>query len=197
YEASSQLEWFQWAIELDSSLEKDFEDKESGGFFLTPSQHEKLLAREKPSFDSALPSGNSVMLLNLLRLYEFTSNEKYQKRAKKLLSLFSHPLQVNPTSLSDMLLGVDFYLDHPPQIVLVSPDKESPSAFLNVLRQHFLPNRIFVKLKDNEVDKTSSWLPLVTEKHSLQNKPTAYVCFDGTCQFPTNRPSEFKTQLFK
>ena len=47
----------------------DFEDREDGGFFFTADGHESLLARPKDPFDNALPSGNSVAILDLLALH--------------------------------------------------------------------------------------------------------------------------------
>jgi uncharacterized protein YyaL (SSP411 family) len=81
YEATGDPRWLREAIGLDAVLEQHYEDHENGGFFLTSNDHEALLAREKPAYDGAEPSGNSVAVLNLLRLYEFTTDEKYRLRA--------------------------------------------------------------------------------------------------------------------
>jgi uncharacterized protein YyaL (SSP411 family) len=64
YETTGTLRWLVEAIDLDRVLEKSYEDKSAGGFFLTSSEQEKLLAREKPSHDGAEPSGNSVQVMN-------------------------------------------------------------------------------------------------------------------------------------
>ena len=53
-------------------LEKYYGDGQNGGFFMTGNDHEALIVREKPVYDGAEPSGNSVAVLNLLRLGEFT-----------------------------------------------------------------------------------------------------------------------------
>ena len=37
-----------------------FEDFEQGGFFLKGSDTEKLITSPKPSYDGAVPSGNSI-----------------------------------------------------------------------------------------------------------------------------------------
>ena len=83
YEATHEIKWLSYAIELDSILAKFYEDPLAGGFFMTSNDHEKLLVREKPYFDGDKPSGNSIATLNLLRLFEFTSNDLYRKRANK------------------------------------------------------------------------------------------------------------------
>ncbi|MCP5115160.1 MAG: thioredoxin domain-containing protein, partial [bacterium] len=59
YEATGRLRWIKEAIRLDGVLAEHYEDP-AGGFFLTSDDHEKLLAREKPAYDGAEPSGNSV-----------------------------------------------------------------------------------------------------------------------------------------
>ena len=49
YEATGGLRWLREAIALDRVLEKNYEDAENGGFFMTSNDHEQLLAREKPT----------------------------------------------------------------------------------------------------------------------------------------------------
>jgi hypothetical protein len=46
----------------------DFFDEADGGFYLTGKDSEALVARPKEIYDGAIPSGNSVMTLNLLDL---------------------------------------------------------------------------------------------------------------------------------
>ncbi|MGI9227870.1 MAG: thioredoxin domain-containing protein, partial [Gammaproteobacteria bacterium] len=96
YEATHDIEWLNFAIELDTTLSKYYEDDSNGGFFMTSDDHEKLLVREKPYFDGAEPSGNSVAVLNLLRLYEFTSNDSYRIRAEKALKSANQILAERP-----------------------------------------------------------------------------------------------------
>ena len=71
---------------------KHFEDTENGGFFLTADDGEKLLIRAKEIYDGAIPSGNSVMALNLLRVHKITGQEKYLKFSRKsVLRIFWIP----------------------------------------------------------------------------------------------------------
>ena len=62
YEASFEPRWLEAAIELSERLEALFGDPAGGGWFTTAGDHEKLLAREKPTHDGAEPSGASVAL---------------------------------------------------------------------------------------------------------------------------------------
>ena len=66
YEATGEPRWLDAVIRLDQDLAARFEDSQEGAYFLTATDHEQLLAREKPSYDGAEPCGNSVAILNLL-----------------------------------------------------------------------------------------------------------------------------------
>ena len=48
---------------------------QAGGFYMTASDAESLIIRPKEVYDGALPSGNSVAALVLLRLYALTKKD--------------------------------------------------------------------------------------------------------------------------
>ncbi|MBI2026668.1 MAG: thioredoxin domain-containing protein [Deltaproteobacteria bacterium] len=197
YEATFEPGWLTKAFELDKTLQESFED-DAGGFFMTSTEHEKLIAREKSTYDGALPSGNSVALLNLLRLYELTTDYSYYKRAEKLLKSFSTRLSQSPVSLSEMLLAIDFYFDQPQEIVIIAP-KGKPSEvekFLAPLRKNFLPNKILVVAEDGgNIQKNQKLIPLIESKYAINSQTTAYVCKKGVCELPTNKIEVFMRQL--
>lgn len=198
YESTFDLKWLNHAITLDQVLEKYFEDKNIGGFFMTGNEHEKLLAREKPSYDGAEPSGNSVTVLNLLRLHEFTTNDSYRKRAEKSLKAFSGTIESNPVALSEMLLAIDFHLDKPKEIVIVAPKggRGGAEPLLEIFRNSFVPNSILAVLEEgDDLRSQSGVIPLVKEKRALNGRVTAYVCEKGLCKFPTSDPQVFSKQI--
>ena len=47
---------------------------------MTGSRHEELIAREKPAYDGVVPSGNSVMIMNLLRLHALTEDSELRRQ---------------------------------------------------------------------------------------------------------------------
>jgi uncharacterized protein YyaL (SSP411 family) len=198
YEATHDIQWLEKAIELDAVLEKHYEDKKKGGFFMTSNNSDDLIAREKPNHDGALPSGNSIALLNLLRLAELTTEESYRKRAEKALISFSRALMSNPIALSEMLMAVDFFLDKPKEIVIVAPEgkKDKADVFLAVLRKQFLPNRtITVATEGKDLEAQARVIPFVQGKSALEGKTTAYVCEEGLCKLPTSDPAVFSRQI--
>jgi len=198
YEASHDVKWMKKAIELDEILEKYYEDTENGGFFMTSDDHENLIAREKPGDDSALPSGNSIAILNLLRLSEFTTEGRYLKRAERALKSFSGTLTSNPFTASEMLLAVDFYLDSPKEIIIVIPEGKNVEAesFLAEFRKQYLPNRILAVVNEGEeLEKHAKVIPLVKSKTAPSGKITVYVCEKGICKLPTSDPAVFAGQI--
>jgi len=198
YEATYDTTWLEKAMALDGVLEKYYEDKRIGGFFMTSNDHEDLIAREKPAYDGALPSGNSIAVLNLLRLGEFTNIDSYKKRAEKALMSFLGTLNSNPVALSEMLLAVDFFLDSPKEIIVVTPEGEKGKAdpFLFEFRKQFLPNRILAVISEGkDLQYHAKVIPLVKGKIAQEKKVTAYVCEEGTCKLPTSDPNVFASQI--
>jgi uncharacterized protein YyaL (SSP411 family) len=196
YEATGARRWLDEAMSLDEVLAQHYEDREAGGYFMTSDDHESLLAREKPSSDGAEPSGNSVQALNLLRLSEFTTDDRYRMRADATLRGFAGILSSSPAALSEMLLALDFRLDVAKEIVIVTPgSQQQADPFLARLRGRFVPNRILVVLPGDRVDDQTAIVPLLDGKVALGGKVTAYVCEKGVCALPTSDPSVFEKQL--
>lgn len=197
YEATGELSWFENAMLLDDLLKRQYEDAENGGFFMTPNHHETLIVREKPGLDNALPSGNAVAALNLLRLYAFTGDSDYRNRAEKCFRAFAEPLAKTPCAMSDMLLAVDFYLDAVKEIVLITPagHPEVALPLLSELGRIFVPNRVLAVVPEDRTGDCSRLVPLAAEKTSVNGLAAAYVCEQGRCGLPTTDRAEFARQL--
>jgi len=199
FEVSGELRWLNEAERLQSVLEKYYGDPVQGAYFLTANDHEKLLLREKPTHDGAEPSGNSVAALNLLRLHEFTSREMYLKRAKATLRYFGKRLERAPTSLSELLLAVDYYYDEPKEIAILIPKGERYSnPLLDTVRSHYVPNRAMVIAEVGEnLQAQSGRVAWLRKKTLRKGKATAYVCIRGLCELPTTDPKVLAKQLAK
>jgi uncharacterized protein len=117
HRATGDVRWVKEAQSLVDRMIVDFEDKEEGGFFFTATDHEQLLARAKDPFDNALPSGNSMAILDLLELYRITHQTAYLDRAGKALAAFGTAIVRVPAALPVVLLGLGQYLDERPDSV--------------------------------------------------------------------------------
>jgi len=199
YEVTDEPRWLEEAIALDAVLERHYEDSKNGGFFLTPDDHDSPLAREKPSYDGAEPSGNSVHLLNLLRLNELTTDDRYRQRAERELRAFQDRVARAPAALSEMLLALDFQLDVPKEIVIVVPrSRAEAEPLLAELRATFLPNRVLsVASEGKDLAAQAKVVPLVEGKLARKGQATAYVCEKRVCELPTADPRVFAGQIRK
>jgi uncharacterized protein YyaL (SSP411 family) len=197
YEATFNPQWLREAISLHKVLELHFWDAQGGGFFLTADDGEALLVREKPNYDGAEPSGNSVALMNLLRFAEFTTDERYRQMATALLRAFALQLTQAPASVPRMLSAVDFLLDKPKEIVIVKPRMAaSAESLLAELRATFTPNRILsVVSQGSDLDRQQQLIPLLQFKVAIGEKVTAYVCEKQVCALPTADPTVFAQQI--
>ncbi|MCX8153826.1 MAG: thioredoxin domain-containing protein [Candidatus Bathyarchaeota archaeon] len=176
YAASFENKYLQTANELTQTMIEKFWDKTVGGFYFTAKDVDESVARIKEVYDGAMPSGNSVALLNLLRLARLTSEPAYETMAQQLLKIFSEDLKRAPAAHTFMLTGLDFAVGPTYQVTLVGDtDEENMRCLLNALKSHYLPN-VTVSLRSNN--------EVVGEK--IEGKATAYVCSERRCLPPTN-----------
>ena len=197
YEADHDIRWLKKALALDGVLKKFYEDQESGGFFTTGTDHEALIAREKPFYDGATPSGNAVAALNLLRLHSYTTDDQFRIRAEKVFKAFYQRLTETPSVLSEMLVAVDYYFDTPAEIILITPSENPDAAvsFVDKFREQFIPNRILVAADEKQAAANAKIIPLAAGKKAVHGRTTAYVCENSTCSLPAETPEEFIVRL--
>ncbi|MBU4547697.1 MAG: thioredoxin domain-containing protein, partial [Euryarchaeota archaeon] len=108
YQASFKVEYLSKAFELNQSLLDQFLDKSEGGFYFTPEDGEKVLLRKKESYDSAIPSGNSVQTLNLLKMSLLSEDAKLKDIAQGCLNYFSSKINRSPLGHTHFLNALDF-----------------------------------------------------------------------------------------
>src|SRR3989442_4134766 len=197
YEATGEPRWLKEALALDGVLERLYEDKEHGGYFMTSNDHDSLLERDKPAHDGAEPSGNSVQALNLLRLHELTTDDRYRQRTEQSLRAFSGRLSQVPQTLSDMLLAVDFRVDTPKEVVIVTPtSRKEAEPFLARLQSTFLPTgALIVATEGEDLTAKSQLVPILQGKVARKGQATAYVCERRVCKLPTSDPDVFARQI--
>jgi uncharacterized protein YyaL (SSP411 family) len=179
YEACFEDKYLQAAVELTKKMILRFWDEKDGGFYFTAKGAENTVPRRKQVYDGALPSGNSVALLNLLRLALLTGDSKYKELASQIIKVFSEDVKSAPAAHTFMLLGVDFSVGPAYNVILVGDSQEDRmQSMLNALKAGYLPNMV-VSLRQ------PSKAGLGYEK--IEGKVTAYVCRDQTCMPPTNK----------
>ncbi len=203
FQVTGDVTWLKKALQLDRVLEQDFEDKKETGFFMTSPYHEALMAREKPIYDGALPSGSSIAVWNLLRLSVLTGKDSYRQRAVKVLKALGPVLYDNPMSFSEWMLALDYYHSRVFEVVLVVPDKvtsdSKKSIYEDVLfqeiRKWYLPHAVLVIARNKDVKAYANTLLTLEGKKAIEGKSTVYICEKGACQFPAQDVATLRKQL--
>jgi len=213
YEASGLLRWLDEAARLMAIALEFYWDDEQGGFFFTASDHERLIIRSKLASDSAIPSGNSVMVMNLLRLGVLLGRadfgkpdfgkpdfgkEDFRDKAGRTLALYGGNAAQSAFGHERMLAGLDAWHEGFQEIALVG-DLQSPLAkqLLRVVHESYIPNKVVALLDPSWPDAAAiaARIPLLAGKQPVHGQPTAFVCRDYACQSPTSDPATLRQQL--
>lgn len=195
FEATAHEHWLLRAIQLDQTLSEHFADPVNGGYFMTADDHEALIAREKPMHDGALPSGNAVALMNLLRLHDLTLQPSYRDRAQKGFQGLSAALDDNPSFFGETLLALDDFQHPPRQVIVITAGHDGAEAFDDRLRHTFLPGSLTMIVNEAQAARLSRHLPLFRDRVAAGGMATAYVCQHGTCRLPVSSGDELMKQL--
>jgi len=197
YEATFDTKWLIEAKSLSNQMIELFADTETGGFFLAGKDSEKLIARTKPGSDGAIPSGNSVAALVLLKLGRLTMDPHFTEMGDKVLETFSQQLERSPAYSSAMLRALDFRLGPTQEIIIAgNSDASDVKQMLKLIHGKFLPNAVVLL---HEPDKADSALyntvPFIKNQTAIDGKATAYVCKNYVCKKPVNNINEFENLI--
>jgi uncharacterized protein YyaL (SSP411 family) len=197
FESTGEHRYLTLAEEFNRATLANFWDEKHGGFFLTGPDHEALIHRPKDPFDHAVPGGNSVATLNLLRLYYYTGDDDLMQKAEKTLRLFRDRMEDEPFSFGQMLCTLDFYLETPKEIAIIGrSDQADTQSLLRLIHASYVPNKIVLVI-DPAAGGGDAFAHLpVGDMTQLEGKATAYVCHNFACSIPTTTP-EALAELLK
>jgi uncharacterized protein YyaL (SSP411 family) len=187
YEATFEVSHLEAALALNKDLIAYFWDDTGGGFYFTPDDGETLLIRQKEIYDGAIPSGNSVAMLNLLRLARMTGNPDLEKKAAAIGAVFSATVREAPSGHTLLMAGVDFGIGPSYEVVIVgNPQAMDTKKMIQELRRPFIPNKVVVLRSADQSGPGIERLAEFTKHQSaIDNKATAYVCLNHNCKLPT------------
>lgn len=197
YEATFETKYLDEAIRLNDEMIELFWDFQEGGFFFTPKDAEDLPVRQKEIYDGAIPSGNSVAALNLMRLGRITGNITYERKASNMMSVFGGQVRQAPQAYTMLLSALNYTLGPSFEIVVVGNSQTADTEkMLKALHRAYLPNKVVVfrpaELEQPPIDNLAEF---VREHKTIDNKATAYVCREYMCNMPTTDIEEMLRQL--
>ncbi len=188
YETTYDTRYLKAAIEFTDILLEHFWDQKNYGFFFTTDDATDLLVRKKEIYDGAIPSGNSVAMLNLLRLGRMTGNTTYEEKASQLGQAFSEQVNRYPAGYTMMMVAVDFAAGPSHEVVIAGNLENADAAeMIKALNRPFIPNKIVVFRPASESEpKIAQIAEYAASMTEINNKATAYVCQNFACELPTN-----------
>jgi uncharacterized protein len=197
YEADFDPGHLETALVLAAKMRELFEDPEAGGFFTTAGQDSSLVLRMKDDYDGAEPSGNSVALLDLLRLAHVTDRDEYRQAAVRTLDALMPKMSSQPVAVPQMLVGLDYSLATKREVVIAGdPNVQTTRALLGELRSRFLPYTVTLFLdSDATREQLTRIFPAAGLMRQLDGQPTAYVCENYACRLPTTEVLKFAELL--
>ncbi|HKP71340.1 MAG TPA: hypothetical protein VJT82_00275, partial [Pyrinomonadaceae bacterium] len=195
YEATFETRYFSAARELADTMIAQFWDEASGGFYFTSEDHEDLITRTKDYFDNAIPSGNSVAALSLLKLHLLTAEADYQKFAAMILRTMQQVMSRHPSAFGYMLGALDFYLSEAKEIALVGDaDSHEVRMFIEEIYSRFLPNKVVAGCGPDDAEAVAA-IKLLADRTMVDGQATAYVCRNYTCLAPATTPQQLAERL--
>jgi len=190
---SDRWDFFMFVISETTHVKDLFWDKKDGGFFFSGEDNEKLIMNRKEIYDGAIPSGNSVAALNLLRLGRITANGPLEKKSEELMNAFSSLVADYPMGYSQLLIALDFAIGPSKEIVIAGESgNKDTMEMLKVIRSQFLPRKIVLLQSGKAIEKIS---PFVKDQRAIDGKATAYVCENYACKLPTTEIKELEKLL--
>lgn len=190
YRATFQATYLTRAIELTHQVRELFWDEQQGGFFFYGADSEQLIARPKEIYDGAMPSGNSVMALNLLQLAAITGDGELDELARRQVDVFAGAAGEYPRGYAHFMTALLFAAG-PTSEIVITGRREDPQVaeMLRLAQRQYLPGAVLIYRpegdgngqKDGQIGKLA---PFTREQKSIDGQATAYVCRDRACREP-------------
>ena len=195
YEATEDIAWLQWSLELLATLDALFLDPLNGGYFSARAEDPSILVRMKEDHDGAEPAASSLAASTALRLALMLDDAPLQARAMETIRAFAPQLRANPIAMPAMLEAFLFSITPPSQIIIAGPTSDA-APLARVARALAAPETVLLYA---DAGPAQSWLaerlPFMRTATSVDGKPAAYVCENFTCRLPITDPVELRNTL--
>ncbi len=185
YEVTFDKIWLENARKLLDHVLENFTDNSTGLFFFTSKNDAVVIRRTLEVSDNVVPSSNSIMALNLLKLSKFYPDQNYGNRLEKMVQNMQKNITEQPQSHANwlhltLLLQKQFY-----EVAIVG--KEFRNKAFEVLKE-YLPNTVMA------ATEKEGYITLLKNRH-VPDKTKIYICEKGVCKLPLTQTKEALTQL--
>ena len=183
--ATGELRWLLEARRLALRAVELFEDRERGGFFLSPADADPRVPRTKDLQDSPTPSGSSMLAHVLLRLARIWGDDALADPARRFLELVQPLASETPGFFAWALCGIDLWLSPPREIAVVG-SVDAPVA--RAALAPFQPTTVVAVGPSEDV-------PLLAGKTLVRGKAAVYLCERFACRAPVTEPERLAASV--
>ncbi len=189
YRVTLDAAYLQEAIHREEQMIELFEDKEQGGYFMTASDGEQLIARPKETYDGAIPSGNSVAAMVLQRLAVLTGEIKWQDASDRQMAFLTASVGQYPAS---SCFGVLAMMDalYPHRELVCAAQDGLPDELLQYLKEDPADDfQVLLKTESN-AEVLAQCAPFTRDYPIPETGAMYYFCENGACKAPVKSFSE-------
>jgi len=183
YRSTFDMTWAEKAAALQEVMLHELWDEAGGGFFLVGAQNRELPVRPKEIYDGAIPSANSVALMNLLWLSRLTGNTAWADKAQQLVRSFAGTIGRQPSAFTFFLCGLDFAL-RPGQDIVIAGEGHSADAerLLAALDLSFAPNQVAQLKSAENASRLARFAGFTDGLQVVQGQAAAHLCVGSACK---------------
>ena len=196
YESTLNEHYLESALEYNAILSESFIDPDGGGYFMTADDAEELIVRPKELYDGAIPSGNSIQMLNLLKLARLTGRPELERQAVETGKAFGEAMNRSPSNFSQALIALQFASADTLEIVVVGPrDRADTQEMLKVLNEIYTPGKVVLFKDPADPKGLAKIAPFTKEQGMVGGMATVYICRNFACEQPINSLDALKAKL--
>jgi len=197
YEATFETRYLEEAINLNQSMIDLFWDGTHDGFFYSGKDNEVLIKQSKEIYDGAIPSSNSVAILNLVRLSSITGAVDLGMKAEQVAGSFAKRIKAYPSAYTQFLAALDFMIGPSHEIVIVEGQNgKSSRSIVEAIHRQFVPNKVLLlRPADRQRDKIAALAPFTKELRSQGDSPTVHICERQSSQRTVTAVDQIETAL--
>jgi uncharacterized protein YyaL (SSP411 family) len=175
------------AIRYTDYLLEQFLDPVTDLFYFTSGKESDLPVRRHDIFDSSTPSGNSVMVRNLVRLAHLTGREAYREQAERMLLRTLESVKKYPGSLANWANALAEVVLPFREIAIIGP---AADQYAKEIFEKVLLHRVVMAAGDADEQ-----FPLLAGRAPDDKRTLIYLCENYTCQKPVETVEKFTELL--
>jgi uncharacterized protein YyaL (SSP411 family) len=204
YETTGDVTYFRFAHAIADAMLTRFYDPADGGFFDMDASTDPaaligaLTARRKPLQDAPTPAGDPVATIAMIRMHQYTNDQKYREAAEKTLACFAGVADHFGIYAGTYAIAVRLLKEPHTQVVVVGDDAVA-REMTQLAKRHFRLTSSTLHLREGQtvaqnlppaLADTLPNLPGIREAQAL-----AVLCSNFTCQPPIFSPQELERAL--